>query len=99
MPGKVNLYQQVAEACLVVVIVIVLGAEFVKLFSAVCFQMCLQIICPKINDLIMHNHTFVWLFSTVHLQRSGCVGIEGEDGGAGQWGLQSPGRGSHPLGW
>lgn len=28
------------------------------------------------------------------------MGIEGEDGGgAGEWGLQSPGRGSHPLGW
>ena len=27
------------------------------------------------------------------------MGPEGEDGGAGQWGLQSPGRGSHPPGW
>ena len=59
--------------------------------------MCPQIECPKINNLINLINNLI--FSTVHLQRSGCVGIEGEDGGAGQWGLQSPGGGPHPLGW
>ena len=41
---------------------------FVGLFSAVCFQMCLQMVCMR--GCIITLVAFVWLFSTVRFQMS-----------------------------